>query len=179
MRPRCGGVAAVAAAFALLLAVGRPAAAWAHGLVGRADLPVPGWLFGWAAAVVLVVSFVALATLWPTPRLQQPRERRLMALPAWVAGACGALGVGLFGLVVYAGFAGTKEAALNLAPNVIYVHFWVGMVVASVLLGDVFAAFNPWRAVGRASGWLVHRVAGTRPKTRSIVLLPLERLGNR
>jgi hypothetical protein len=124
---------------------------------------VPGWLFGWAAAVVLVVSFVALATLWPAPRLQAPRERRLTALPAWVVKACGALGVGLFGLVVYAGFAGTKEATLNLAPNVIYVHFWVGMVVASVLLGDVFAAFNPWRAVGRASGWVVHRVAGARP----------------
>ena len=166
MRPRRGGVAAVAAAFALLLAVGRPAAAWAHGLVGRADLPVPGWLFGWAAAVVLVISFVALATLWPAPRLQEPRERRLIALPAWLVGVCGALGVAVFGLVVYAGFAGTKEAALNVAPNVIYVHVWVGMVVASVLLGDVFAAFNPWRAVGRASGWVVERVAGTRALPR-------------
>ena len=24
----------------------------AHGLVGRTDLPIPKWLFGWAAAVV-------------------------------------------------------------------------------------------------------------------------------
>jgi hypothetical protein len=159
LRPRRRRVAAVAAACALIAAAGRPAAAWAHGLVGRADLPVPGWLFGWAAAVVLVVSFVALATLWPTPRLQQPHERRLIALPGWVVGLCGALGVALFGLVVYAGFAGTKEATLNLAPNVVYVHFWVGVVVASVLLGDIFAAFNPWRAVGRAAGWAIHRVA--------------------
>src|SRR6476620_6116328 len=131
-----------------MAAAGRPAAAWAHGLVGRADLPVPGWLFGWAAAVVLVVSFVALATLWPTPRLQQPHERRLIALPGWVVGLCGALGVALFGLVVYAGFAGTKEATLNLAPNVVYVHFWVGVVVASVLLGDIFAAINRVARVG-------------------------------
>jgi hypothetical protein len=29
-------------------------------LVGRADLPIPEWLFGWAATMVLVVSFVAL-----------------------------------------------------------------------------------------------------------------------
>ena len=29
----------------------------AHGLVQRANLPLPEWLFGWAAAVVLVVSF--------------------------------------------------------------------------------------------------------------------------
>jgi hypothetical protein len=33
------------------------------------------------------------------------------------------------------------------------VHFWVGLVVVSVLFGDVFRAFNPWRAFGRATGW--------------------------
>jgi hypothetical protein len=37
----------------------------AHGLVLRSDLPIPEWLFAWAAAMVLVVSFVALAVLWP------------------------------------------------------------------------------------------------------------------
>ena len=41
----------------------------AHGLVQRADLPLPEWLFGYAAAAVLIVSFVALAILWPQPRL--------------------------------------------------------------------------------------------------------------
>ena len=35
--------------------------AHAGGLLGRADLPIPEWLFGWAAAMVLFVSFVALA----------------------------------------------------------------------------------------------------------------------
>ena len=49
-----------------------PAAASAHGLVQRSNLPIPEWLFGWAAAMVLVVSFVALAVLWPEPRLQKP-----------------------------------------------------------------------------------------------------------
>ena len=47
-----------------------PATAAAHGLVGRADLPIPYWLFGWAAAVVLIVSFAALAMLWQTPKLE-------------------------------------------------------------------------------------------------------------
>ncbi len=35
---------------------------------------------------------------------------------------------------------------------------WVGFPFASVLFGDVFAAFNPWRAVGRATGWVVARL---------------------
>ena len=42
---------------------------FAHGIVGREDLPIPRWLFGWAATAVLVISFVALAVLWPQPRL--------------------------------------------------------------------------------------------------------------
>jgi hypothetical protein len=49
----------------------------AHGLVARSDLPIPEWLFGWAAAMVLVVSFVALAILWPEPRLERERWRPL------------------------------------------------------------------------------------------------------
>ena len=68
-----GGVASIA----LLL----PATAEAHGIVGKANLPIPVWLFSWAAAIVLVVSFVALSTLWRTPQLQEPHLRRLFAVP--------------------------------------------------------------------------------------------------
>ena len=49
----------------------------AHGIVGRADLPIPETMFGVAAAAVLVLSFAALATLWSRPRLQEYGERRL------------------------------------------------------------------------------------------------------
>ena len=50
--------------------------AHAHGLVQRANLPIPEWLFFLAAAVVLVVSFVALALLWSKPRLEQSAGAR-------------------------------------------------------------------------------------------------------
>ena len=62
------------AAVAALLA---PAAADAHGLVQRANLPLPEWLFGWAAALVLVVSFAALGMLWSRPRLETDAWRPL------------------------------------------------------------------------------------------------------
>ena len=52
--------------------IAAPDLAAAHGLVGRADLPIPTWMFAWAAAIVLVVSFVALSALWPAPKLQNP-----------------------------------------------------------------------------------------------------------
>ena len=59
------------------LALATPAPAFAHGLTGRADLPIPIWLFSWGAAVVMVVSFAALATLWTKPRLEDDRFRPL------------------------------------------------------------------------------------------------------
>jgi hypothetical protein len=132
----------------------------AHGIVGRQDLPIPAWLFGWAAAVVLVVSFVALAVLWPKPRLEDARDRRVLHVPAWLEVPAGALGVLLFGFVVYAGFAGEQVDTANVVPTFVFVLFWVGLLPLQVLLGDVFALFNPWRAVGRGVGWIAQRVAG-------------------
>jgi hypothetical protein len=152
--------AAVAVAAALVVAALAPAVASAHGLVGRADLPIPTWLFGWAAAIVLGASFVALSSLWRQPRLQEPAERRLVRIPRVVDVVCGALGIAFFGVVVYAGFAGSDVPTANIAPTAIYVVFWVGLAVASVLFGDVFRAFNPWRSVAVAIAWVA------RPLTR-------------
>jgi hypothetical protein len=142
------------AAAALAALLGLPATAFAHGLVGRADLPVPTWLFGWAAAIVLGASFAALGALWREPRLETPRERRIVQIPRVVDAVCGALGIAYFVLVVYAGFAGSKVPTANIAPTSIYVIFWVGLVVLSVLFGDVFRAFNPWRSVAVVVAWL-------------------------
>jgi len=152
--------AACALGAAAVAAAALPATASAHGLVGRQDLPIPRALFAWAAAAVLVASFVALATLWPRPRLESVRERPVLRVPLALEILCGALGVAAFAVTIYAGFAGSQTATANLAPATIYVLFWVAIPFASLLFGDVFAAVNPWRAVGRAAGWLAGRVRG-------------------
>jgi hypothetical protein len=150
MRLRSALIAAVAAPLAF------PAAASAHGLVQRSNLPIPPELFAWAACAVLILSFVALAALWPTPRMQG--ELPWTPLPLGIGRVlgsrpvewlCGLIGVGLFVVVVLAGFIGSGTALNNLAPTFILITFWVGLVFASVLFGDIFRAFSPWRALGR------------------------------
>ena len=136
-----------------------PASAQAHGIVGRADLPIPVWLFSWTAAIVLVVSFVALSTLWRTPQLQEHHSRRLLKMPAAIAHLASLVGVLVFALVLYSGFAGTQVWSANFSVTFIYVVFWVGLPVASVLFGDVFAALSPWRSCARAIRWIGRRVA--------------------
>jgi hypothetical protein len=149
---------AVIAALVLSAALALPASALAHGLVGKQDLPIPRWLFAWAAAAVLVISFVALAVLWPRPRLETAGERAVLKVPAALEVLCGVVGVAAFGVTVWAGFAGAQSPpTANLAPTVIYVVFWVAIPFSTVLLGDVFAAFNPWRALARGAAWLYSR----------------------
>jgi hypothetical protein len=153
VRRRALAIAGLAAGAVLAL----PASALAHGLVGKQDLPIPRWLFAWAAAVVLVVSFVALATLWPRPRLERAQERLVLRVPAIAEVLCGALGIAAFVITVWAGFAGSQTATANLAPTVIYVIFWVAIPFVTLPLGNVFAAFNPWRATARAAAWVFAR----------------------
>jgi hypothetical protein len=154
--------ATVAAGLAL------PAAAEAHGLVGKADLPIPMWLFIWAAAAVLVISFAAIGLLWSRPLLAEERFRPLpgalsRALTSRVTEVvCGAIGFALLVGVLLCGFFGTQLATQNVTPTFVYVAFWLGLVPVSVLFGDVFRAFNPWRAAGRFVGWIL-RSSGTEP----------------
>ena len=133
---------------------------FAHGIVGRADLPIPEEAFGAAAAAVLVISFVALAAGWSRPRLERWPERRLIRLPVAIDVLLGAFGVAVFAVTVYAGFAGTDVERDNLAPWMVYVAFWVGVPFASLLLGDIWRLLSPWRALGRATGFLAARFAG-------------------
>ncbi len=166
MTSRRVGVAAVATGLATATpALVGPAVASAHGIVGREDLPIPRWLFAWAATVVLVVSFVGLATLWPKPRLEGPgvsvEGRRVVVLPRLPLEVLfGAFGVIAFAGTVYAGLAGTQTGQANLTPTLVFVAFWVGVPVLSLLFGDVFAAISPWRAVGRVTGAAVRRFSG-------------------
>jgi hypothetical protein len=146
-------------------ALALPTDAQAHGIVGKADLPIPVWLFSWAAAIVLVVSFVALSTMWTKPQLQEQHLRRLFRLPTapfgrgalleWLAAL---IGVGLFALVIYSGFDGAQVTQANFSVTFIYVVFWVGMPVASVAFGDIFKAFSPWRTCARVMWALVRLV---------------------
>jgi hypothetical protein len=143
-----------------------PDAASAHALVGRKDLPVPAWLFAWGASLVLVISFALLSVAWTAARLQREEWR---PVPRWISRAilnpvtevlCGGIGVGLFVLVLYAGFRGISDPTQNFSVIFVFYTFWLGMVLVSVVLGDVFRAFNPWRALSRLVSGGFRLIAG-------------------
>lgn len=147
------------------LALATPAPALAHGLAVRADLPIPTWLFGWTAGIVLVLSFVGLAAGWHRSRFEPYRTR---PLPTWLAAALtsraveialGAFGVFLLGVTVWSGLVGVPLVLDNFAPSFVYIAFILGLVPISILFGDVFRAVNPWFAIGKAFAWVMRLTA--------------------
>ena len=137
-----------------------------HGaLAPKDDLPIPETWFAWGAAIVLILSFIGLSIAWVKPRFEEDRWRafggfaRVLVNP-FTEVLAGALGVFLLGVVVWAGLYGTSNSAANFNVTFVFVTFWVCVPLVSVLVGDVFRAFNPWRAIGRAVGGVFGLVAG-------------------
>lgn len=138
--------AAIAAALAV---AGTPTAAWAHGIGERGDLPLPLPMVATGAGVVLVASFAALTVLWPHPRLDGAEGG--WALPdavsrtvGWLEWPVRAVGVIAFAATVAAAFLGPSTASDNLAPVAVYVGLWVGVLLASAVIGDVWHALSPF-----------------------------------
>jgi hypothetical protein len=131
---------------------------YAHALVAKQDLPIPAWLFAWAASIVLVVSFFALSAAWRKPRFEEERWRPSAAwltsvLRSWpIQALCGGLAVILLGVGIYAGIHGTEAPDRNYAITFFFVTAWIGIPFVSALFGNVFPTFNPWRAIARATG---------------------------
>ncbi|HZD23656.1 MAG TPA: hypothetical protein VE569_09695 [Acidimicrobiia bacterium] len=133
-----------------------PGVAWAHGIGGRLDLPVPASYFIIGAGVVLVLSFVALAVLWPEPRLQGGPEYLSPVGPRVPRGGpLSVVGVVALLLVttqpMVASIADPDLDRPTIAPVTVWVLFWLVVPFLSVLLGDWYTDLNPWRALAR---WL-------------------------
>ncbi|MDT7582381.1 MAG: hypothetical protein QOK35_3697 [Pseudonocardiales bacterium] len=140
----------------------------AHALVARQDLPIPAWLFAWAASLVLIASFAALSILWRKPRLEdenwRPASERIggLVINRVTEALAGLVGVFLLFLTIYSALHGTDAPDRNFSLTFVFVTFWLGMVGLSVLFGDLFRAFNPWRAIARTVSAGFRLVAGQR-----------------
>ena len=78
---------------------------------------------------------------------REPRAADGAAVPALEI-----IGVGGLVLVVVAGIAGVDNPSRNLAPVLVNVLFWLGLPLAEIVFGDLYASLNPWRALAQWTG---------------------------
>ncbi|MBL8698580.1 MAG: hypothetical protein JNK67_09420 [Alphaproteobacteria bacterium] len=144
-----------AAAAALAALATSPQGAIAHALGERYELPAPVWLFILAGALTVTVTFVAVAAFARAGAERYARAAcdvscgvlgRLLLNPTTVVTARVAAVVMLAAIAV-AGVIGSREPARNLAPTAVWIVWWVGFSYVAMLLGNVWPAVNPWRAL--------------------------------
>jgi hypothetical protein len=126
-----------------------------HGFGQRYDLPISLALYLYAAAGVVVVSFV-LVYLFAGDQvgvkaIQYPR-RPVPALVSvarspWPRIIGGAIGVAGLLAVVITGVFGSPRPELNPSEYLVWVYFWAGLVILSGLAGNLWTLLNPWAAI--------------------------------
>lgn len=120
------------------------------------NLPVPFWMYAYGAAAALVVSFVIVGYFvsvgaadagvrtYPLPRGLAFIET--LTRPGWVA-AARALSVALLALTIATGLFGVRNVYQNFSMTFFWIVFVLGFTYLVALIGDVFAAINPWRVL--------------------------------
>ena len=140
-------------------------------LVQRANLPIPEWLFAWAAALVLIVSFVALAAALAASRASSmpagarcpARSAGGSARPRWRRSAArsgSALLALVVGLRARRGPGAVRATSRRRSSSSPSGSGWRSRAPCSATSSR---AFSPWRALGRATGWALGRRRTARP----------------
>jgi hypothetical protein len=126
-----------------------------HGFGARYDLPASLWLYIFAAAGVVVISFVMVVLFAGeqvgAKAIQYPRRPSQLLLrigrtpwPRLVGGTIGLLGLVA---VIVTGLFGSSDPNLNPAEYLMWIYFWSGTVILSGLLGNLWSLLNPWAAI--------------------------------
>ena len=139
-------------ALPLLILLLLPPAAYAHGFGERYDLPLPLSYFAVGGGLAVVLSFAVIGVFvrgtaagggYPRFNLfHWAIARSLLTGPIyWLLRAAALF---LFLLVIATGLFGVQRPVNNLAPTLVWIIWWVGMGFAVSLLGNLWAAVNPW-----------------------------------
>jgi hypothetical protein len=128
--------------------------AWAHGFAARYDLPIPLSLYLLGAAAAVAASFLVTVLAGRGAPGGGDRGPDLLRLAPFrwlasgvVAFALRLIGVAILTLIIVAGFIGDQSPIKNIAPVTVWVLWWVGLAYISVLVGNFWAALNPWHSL--------------------------------
>lgn len=141
---RIAGIAVSSASVTLA-----PHAAAAHAFGARYDLPLPLGIYLAAAGAAVAVSFIGIFLF-----LRRSASRSIgldFVAPQWLAGpfriGATVLGITILFVVLATGLFGPEDAAQNFSTVFVWVIWWVGFLLLSALVADLWIAVDPFRAL--------------------------------
>ena len=128
-----------------------------HGFGARYDLPIPLTIYLYAGAAVVVVSFVLVVLFASSQRGDAATGMPRAPGPwlAWLARSrvvnviCGAFGVLCLLTTIATGWFGSTNALQNPSAYLVWIDLWVGLVILSALIGNLWSPINPFDAIYR------------------------------
>lgn len=148
--------------FGVMLCGTMPAAA--HVFVQPYTLPVPFWMYLYACAATLILSFAVVAYAMGQPaggtadalHASPSAARGIDLLPktpsaqrAWavVRGAMRLVAIACLVVTVVSGLIGTADPRANVNLTLFWVGFLLGLTYVTAVLGDLYGLVNPWRTL--------------------------------
>ena len=134
-----------------------PLAAAAHAFAQTYVLPLPFWMYAFAASAALALSFVVVGYFATAKSASRDvRALEVAALP-WAGGrklaVLRALSVAVLLLTLLTGLFGTTNPFGNFSVTFFWIVFVLGFTYVVALIGDVYAAVNPWRSLCDLIEW--------------------------
>ena len=144
----------------------------AHAFGARYELPLPLWLWLTGAGAIVALSFALLGLFlrqggdafkdWRVDLTRVPGLRLLASSGLMVL--LRTVSVGLFLLIITAGFIGDQVTTNNIAPVLVWVIWWVGLAYVSALFGDLWRIINPWSILFGLAESISHSLKNRRPR---------------
>lgn len=124
----------------------------AHSFAQPYTLPVPFTMYAFGASAALVLSFVVVGAFASAPRFGRVAVSTA-ALPVrsaaagWGVRIGRAISVALLALCIATGLFGTQNSFANFNMTFFWIVFVLGVPYLVALVGDFYAAVNPWKAL--------------------------------
>jgi hypothetical protein len=132
-----------------------PLAAHSFGVIYT--LPLPFWLYAWAAGATLIVSFLMVGWVSTRAPVIPPRgvAETPHRLPEALVVVLRALALLALLACIVTGLWGTPNPYGNLSMTLFWIVFVLGFAYLTAVIGNLWALINPWRtlALGLARLW--------------------------
>ena len=133
----------------LLLLIAGCGGAEAHSFGVIYNLPIPLWMYAFAASATLVLSFVMIGFFVTGQHAERasPAVKIKVAVPRiwWTIFRC--LSVFLLVLTILTGLFGTERPLNNFSLTFFWIGFVLGFAYLTALVGDIYEFVNPWRVM--------------------------------
>jgi hypothetical protein len=136
-----------------LASLAMPGIGWAHSFGRSYNLPVPFWLYAWGATAALILSFLVAGyfmraadserVAWSRDLSGSRFTRNLQRLMPLLQ----ALGLSGLLLCIVTGLVGSNSPYGNFNMTFFWIVFLLGFAYLTALVGNLYAALNPWRTL--------------------------------